>query len=149
MEKLYSVKDIDVLYHDGKIIPVVLENKNGKTFANEILSKNSYELNKQVFGLETFNKSAQYIVSLSTNSEIKSYGEIGSLANCICLYGKNSDSKNSTLSKILCMFKNFKNTEDKELVENYFKIDLKKSEIKELFENMQNQYKKETEGLIR
>ncbi len=149
MEKLYSVKDIDVLYYDGNILPIVLENKSGKTFANDILSKKSYELNKKVYGLDTYNKSAQYIVSLSTNNQIKYYGEIGSLANCICEYGKNIDSKDATLNRILHLFRNIKTVDEKLFVDDYFKIALNKSEIKELFDKMQTKYQIENKDLVR
>lgn len=149
MEKMYAVRDIDILYFDGKILPVIITNKDNKIYANEILTNKKYELKKIVYGLETFNKGAQYIASLSTGNNIKTYGEVGSFANCICNYGKKADSHDVKIERILDLFKNFNKVDEKLIIDDFFKKDLTKNEIKEITNILQKYYSKINASLER
>ena len=74
MEKKYSVKYIDVLYYDNKVLPVTLvKDKKGNKQLLFITKNAKMDIETYIENVSTFNKGAHSIMTLRTVNEIKRY----------------------------------------------------------------------------
>lgn len=147
MEKSYQIKMIDVLYYDGKIIPVQLTTIKGKKYINFIGKKVKLAVAEMHNTLETYNEGAQSIIMLKTVNGETRYAELGSFTAALV------NSKNKFLAKYSKLYK-FKdvvnsktNTDDlsPNIVGEYFDTELSLEEIKDIFKELNKKPKKEKE----
>lgn len=144
MENKYSVKNIDVLYYDEKIIPVKLEVKGNVKYLNFILNNTKLSLDKFILGTKSYNKNAPIVVLMSTAGGSKRYGELGSLTSAVVAYGDQEVKKNfPSLAVIKSVVEDDKHVSDEvktDIVKNFFSQELTKSDIKNLFGILQHGY---------
>ncbi|MBQ7884467.1 MAG: hypothetical protein IJ318_00015 [Clostridia bacterium] len=144
MEKKFSVKYIEVLYYDDKVIPVsYIAGKNGRNQLLFLLNDAKLEIVevKQPFG--TYNKGAQKIVILKTANDTTRYAEYGTLTSALIHYGIEEGSQFANLFRVkkLVDDKNpIDSTTQSTIAREYFNTELSVAEIKALFAELQRGY---------
>lgn len=146
MEKKYEVKYIDVLYIDGKVIPVSLEYKKDKKYINFILNDVKLEVEKMYINQATYNKAAQTIVMIKAGDGTVRYAEIGTLTSAICKYGKSVGYKYDKLSALRDI--SFADSNGvinipASKIGKYFDTELSLKEIKDISKILQHGYNKD------
>ena len=146
MEKKYSVKYIDVLYYDNKVLPVSLvKDKKGNKKLLFIDKNAKMDIETYIENVSTFNKGAHSIMTLRTVNQIKRYAEIGTLTSAIINYGPEGYTKFPKLLKVKKLVDE-KNPVDAEthskIAREYFETELTVEEIKTLFTELQKGYSK-------
>ena len=145
MEKKYSVKLIDVLYYDDKVLPVSYSAKNGRKQLVFLSNDAKLDVLVEAPATTTVNKGAQRIMTLLTANGTKRYAEFGTLTAAIINYGLDDATKFQNLAKVR-MLVDEKNLVDSsaqsKIAREYFSTELTTSEIKALFVELQKNYEK-------
>ncbi len=147
MEKKYEVKYIDVLYIDGKVIPVSLEYKKDKKYINFILNNVKCEVEKMYINQATYNKAANTIVTFKALDNSVRYAELGTLTSAICNYGQKVGYKYSKLSiakDIVAVNEKLRSDLSSDKICKYFATELSVAEIKDVAKTLQQGYDKNT-----
>lgn len=144
MEKKYSVKYIDVLYYDNKVLPVTyVRDKKGNKSLLFLLNNAKVAIENEVTGVSTYNRGAYNIMTLCTANETKRYAEIGTLTSAIINYGLVAGTKFPELYKVKKLVDDKNPIDSKkydQIAKTYFNTELSVSEIKSLFEELQKGY---------
>lgn len=144
MEKKYAIKYLDVLYYDGKVLPVTLEIKNKRRYLKFVLSGTTLKLEDCNPNLQTYNYGARSIVSLISGEKTKRYGELGTLTGAISAYGNYKMlAKYPTISKMyrLLNHNEFEGViKDSQAIGQYFDTELTETQIKDIFTCIQRGY---------
>lgn len=147
MEKKYSVKYIDVLYYDNKVLPVSLvKDKKGNKKLLFIAKNAKMDIETYIENVSTYNKGAHSIMTLRTVNEIKRYAEIGTLTSAIVNYGQVAGTKFPKLLKVKKLVDEKNPIDDAthtNIVKDYFETELSVEEIKTLFNELQRGYAKQ------
>lgn len=143
MEKKYSVKYIDVLYYDNKVIPVThLNTKNGKKVLF-LLNNAKIDVVTEISNVSTYNTGASNILTLRTANDTKRYAEIGTLTSAIINYGKTGRTQFPKLFSVKKLVDTQNPVDDvqySQITREYFNTELTVSEIKDLFKELQAGY---------
>ena len=146
MEKKYSVKFIDVLYYDNKVIPVTyVKDKKGNKSLLFLLNNAKLAIETEVQGVSTYNKGSHSIMTLRTANATKRYAEIGTLTSAIINYAQNGRTKFPKLYSVKKLVDEKNPIDDathSAIAKEYFNTELTVSEIKELFTELQKGYEK-------
>lgn len=143
MDKKYSVKDIEVLYYDNKVIPVThLNTKKGKKILF-LLNNAKIDVETEILGVSTYNKGANNILTLRTANDTKRYAEIGTLTSAIINYGKTGRTqfpKLFSVKRLVDTQNPVDNAQYSQIAKEYFNTELSVEEIKDLFKELQKGY---------
>lgn len=144
MEKTISVKDLDVLYYDKKLLPVTIERKKGKVYARFLLNNTKVELENLHYNVETYNQGALGVLTLKIVNDETRYAEIGTLLSTIACYGARLQRSFPNLYKVRGIVKGnivLLEQQKEQIINEYFKNELTETEIKSLFENLNKEFK--------
>ena len=143
MEKKYSMKELQALYYDNKLLPVVTELKKGKTYLHFVLSGAKLEVIKNIYNTTTYNNGAQGVLMLQISNDTTRYAEIGTVTSAINCYGGRLIKDFPQLARIKQVIDNKLVSEDRktEIIAEFFNTELSVEEIKTLFKDLNTVYK--------
>lgn len=143
MEKTYSVKDIEVLYYDNKVIPVTHLYTNNDKKILFLLNNAKLDIVTEIPNVSTYNIGAGNILTLRTANDTKRYAEIGTLTSAIINYGKTGRTQFPKLFSVKRLVDTQNPVNDvqyAQIAREYFNTELTVSEIKDLFKELQAGY---------
>lgn len=142
MEKKYSMKELQVLYYDDKLLPVVMEHKKGKTYVHFILTDVKLEIVEDSFKISAYHKGAQGALMLKVANDTNRYAEIGTITSAINCYGGRLVKDFPQLARIRQVINNKYISEDRntKIISEFFNTELTVDEIKTLFKELNTAY---------
>lgn len=144
MEKTISVKNLDVLYYDKKLLPVIRERKKDKEYLNFLLNKEKVEIENLHYGVETYNQGALGVLTIEVPNNKAKYAEIGTLLNAIVCFGTKLQKSFPNLYKVRGVIKGnimLPEQQKEQAIRDYFNMELTETEVKSLFENLNKEFK--------
>lgn len=144
MEKIISTKHLDVLYYDGKLLPVTLERKDNKKYVRFLIKNVNVEIENLIYDSKKHNSGALGMLILKAPHQETRYAEIGSLLSAICNYGsilQNNFTKFYRIREIVKGDLAVTEEEKAHTIQDYFNTNLNESEIKSLFQELNKGYK--------
>jgi len=141
MENKISLRNAKVMYNNGNIIPVELEdNFKSIKFISTGLSSKVMFLDKDA---DLNEKAAKYAICLKTYNKDYVISEIGSLIECMRYYGIYSDSNNQYIKGIKNVVKSAKNgnlLNVEKIMAYYDSVQITEKEFVELTKEIQKTY---------